>query len=338
MYLFINSGPVTQTPLTYVLSITSNESYDDLTEDGKFTKVIAGQEMFKRYISTNMSSFMTIINAKDVNLEGSVSYTVSISVSMDSGLTAEASKVFEVSWEDTEDIELDVAYSFNRDDAIMYLTPSCTDSYGIYNENVLISVYRKEFDGGFTELAKNLTNTPGNTITDPHPTLDYARYRLSAKDVVTGKVYFSDIPSIPTKIPSIIIQWDESWSGYTTDYVDDFAEPVWKGSAVKLPYNVDESDSNNVDVQYVEYIGRKHPVSYFGTHVGQTASWSTEIPKSDVATIYALRRLAAWPGNAYVRSPSGVGYWATVTVSFSITHLEMTVPVTLDIKRVEGGA
>lgn len=78
-------------------------------------------------------------------------------------------------------------------------------------------------------------------------------------------------------------------------------------------------------------------MSYYGTQLGETASWKVEIEKSDVDTLYALRRLAIWMGDVYVREPSGSGYWANISVSFSQTHKVLTIPVTLDITRVEGG-
>ena len=78
-------------------------------------------------------------------------------------------------------------------------------------------------------------------------------------------------------------------------------------------------------------------MSYYGTLRTEDAQWSTVIPKSDKETIYALRRLAIYPGDVYVREPSGVGYWATITVGLDTTHKELTIPVTFDIKRVEGG-
>ena len=87
----------------------------------------------------------------------------------------------------------------------------------------------------------------------------------------------------------------------------------------------------------VKYIGREHPVSYYGTQLGSTATWNVEIPADDADTLYALRRLAVWMGNAYVREPSGSGYWANVQVSFSKKHCEETIPVTFKITRVEGG-
>ena len=92
-----------------------------------------------------------------------------------------------------------------------------------------------------------------------------------------------------------------------------------------------------MDVELVEYAGRKRPVSYYGTQLGESATWRVDIDKKDEDTLYALRRLAIWPGDVYVREPSGSGYWANITVSFSQTHKELVIPVSLDIKRVEGG-
>ena len=106
---------------------------------------------------------------------------------------------------------------------------------------------------------------------------------------------------------------------------------------LKLPYNIDVSNSHKPDVELVEYIGRSHPVSYYGTQVGETASWSVDIPMSDKETLYAIRRLAKWMGNVYVREPSGSGYWANIKVSFSQKHRDVVIPVTFDITRVEGG-
>ena len=200
-----------------------------------------------------------------------------------------------------------------------------------------MSVYRREFDGSFTELATGLDNTEGTYITDPHPSLDYARYRVVAITNSTGAVSYYDVPGYPINEKSIIIQWDEKWSSF--DYVEDadLEKPPWNGSLLKLPYNIDISDDYSVDVELVNYIGRKYPVGYYGTKIGHSSTWSTSIPKYDKETLYGLRRLALWTGDVYVREPSGSGYWANITVSFSQEHCELSIPVTLKIKRVEGG-
>ena len=180
-----------------------------------------------------------------------------------------------------------------------------------------------------------MTNT---WIPDPHPALDYARYRIVAKSNSTGSISYYDMPGLPIGETCVIIQWDEKWSTYNSTIEEDVAEPVWSGSMLKLPYNIDVSESNDADVSLVSYIGRKHPVSYYGTKVGTKSIWNVDIEKDDEETIYALRRLAVYMGDVYVREPSGLGYWANIKVSFSQKHCELTIPVTLDITRVEGGA
>ena len=202
---------------------------------------------------------------------------------------------------------------------------------------VNLAVYRREFDGSFTELATGLDSSRDTTVTDPHPALDLARYRIVATSQSTGAVSYYDLPGHPVGCKSIVIQWNEAWSNFDAKSTDALESPPWAGSLLKLPYNIDVSDTNNSDVALIEYIGRAHPTTYYGTQLGQTATWSVAIRKDDEETLYGLRRLAKWLGDVYVREPSGSGYWATISVSFSQKHRELTIPVTLDITRVEGG-
>lgn len=204
-------------------------------------------------------------------------------------------------------------------------------------DDVRLSVYRREYDGRFVEIATNLKNGDSAFITDPHPALDYARYRVVAISETTGAVSYNDIPGFIVGEKAVIIQWDENWSSFNTTEEDPLEIPSWSGSMLKLPYNIDVSDSNSVDISMVNYIGRSHPVSYYGTQLGTTATWNVDIPKSDKNTLYGLRRLAIYMGDVYVREPSGSGYWAHVEVSFNQTHCETVIPVTLNLTRVEGG-
>ena len=213
----------------------------------------------------------------------------------------------------------------------------CEVIIGTRIEGITLSVYRREFDGTFTELATGLDNSDNTFITDPHPALDYARYRIVAVTTSTGAIGYYDVPGYPVGEKAIIIQWNEDWSYFDTTEESALEQPSWAGSLLRLPYNVDVSDRNTPDVSLVEYIGRKHPVSYYGTQLGESASWSVDIPKDDEETLYALRRLRIWMDDVYVREPSGTGYWAQITVSFSQTHCETIIPVTIDITRVEGG-
>ena len=205
-------------------------------------------------------------------------------------------------------------------------------------EDVLLSVYRREFDGTFTEIAKGLENTNGTYITDPHPALDYARYRIVATEKSTGAVSFYDMPSYPVGGKAAIIQWDEEWSSFdVSGGEDELEQPPWSGSMLQLLYNIDVSDKHSKEVELVRYAGRERPVDYYGTHLDTSQTWNVSVPAEDKETLYTLRRLSIWKGNVYVREPSGTGYWASIDVSYNINHKEVTIPVTINITRVEGG-
>ena len=204
-------------------------------------------------------------------------------------------------------------------------------------EGVTLSVYRREYDGRFIEIGSGIVNTENTYVTDPHPSLDFARYRIVAIDDSTGAVSYTDIPGYYVGVKSVIIQWDETWSSFETTSAEPLEEVSWAGSMLKLPYNIDVSDSNSIDVSLIEYIGRSHPVSYYGTQLGVSSTWNVDIIKNDKDTLYGLRRLAIYTGDVYVREPSGSGYWANIAVSFGQKHCEGVIPVTLNIKRVEGG-
>ena len=213
----------------------------------------------------------------------------------------------------------------------------CTIEESNLVDNITLSVYRREYDGTFTELMTGIDNNANTFITDPHPSLDYARYRIVAIDKTTGAVSYFDVPGYPVGCTSIILQWAEAWSSFDTTSEDALASTPWSGSMLRLPYNIDVSSSTSPEVSLINYIGRANPVSYYGTQRGETATWNAVIPKSDKETLYALRRLSIWMGDVYVREPSGSGYWAHITVTFPQKHTETTTSVTLNITRVEGG-
>ncbi len=227
----------------------------------------------------------------------------------------------------------DIVYQ-NADNQLFCFAESET---GVLVEDIILSVYRREYDGTFVEIGDGIVNTNNTFVTDPHPSLDFARYRIIATSNSTGAVSYSDIKGYEVGEKSVIIQWDEKWSDFETTNEDELETPAWSGSMLKLPYNIDVSDSNSPDTTLVKYIGRKHPVSYYGTQVGTSSSWNVAIDKKDIDTLYALRRLAIWMGDVYVREPSGSGYWANINVSFDQKHRELTIPVRLDITRVDGG-
>lgn len=329
------AGPTTQRAIGYNLSVTSNDTYDTIDSLGHTKIVNKGEALYSKYFdySGNLS---VSLSANDLSLENNMTYKIACVVSMNSGLTAESSTTFKVAWSDSR-YSVNCRITVDENSYAASISPYCKDNTGKYAEDVTLSVYRKEFDGSFTEIISGIKNAKNTFVTDPHPALDYARYRIIATSITTGKVIYYDAPIYLVGGKAAIIQWNEVWSDFDISIDDTLASPSWAGSMLKLPYNIDISDSNNRDVSLVEYIGREHPVTYHGTQLGTSSVWSMDIPASDKETIYALRRLQNWMGDVYVREPSGAGYWASISVSFSKKHCDVVIPVSIDVTRVEGG-
>lgn len=391
-YIGALPGPKTQAPIGYHLVITSNDIYETVDDIGNSRMVNSGEELYSKYFDIN-TDLMVEMSAHNLNLENNISYTVSCTVSMNSGLTATESLTFTVTWTD-ERYTPNAEIGIDEESLTAYIRPYCEERKSVYHKvnlsagryivtdevldgvygssipgrktttgeqvysgttvddetvyyceveevtpvtDVLMSVYRREFDGTFTELAAGLDSAKYTTITDPHPALDYARYRIVAASKATGAISYYDPPGYPVGSAAVVIQWDEEWSRFETSETAPLEQPPWSGSLLKLPYNIDVSDDNAPDVELVKYAGREHPIAYYGTQVGHKANWSMEIDKNDKETLYALRRLQRWMGDVYVREPSGSGYWANILVSFSQKHTAVIIPVTLTITRVEGG-
>lgn len=335
IYLKCETGPNTQMPIGYHVEITSNEVYTTVDEIGNKKIINAGEALYSQYFDTK-EQLLLEISAHSIDLENTINYTVKCTVSMDSGLTSEAELDFDVSWTEFT-YEPDAEIGIDEETYTAYISPYCLNEMSEAVADVELSVYRKEFDGTFTEIATGLSPLDESYVTDPHPALDYARYRIVATSKSTGSVSYYDPPGYPVGGNSVIIQWDDEWTNFNTTEDEELETPPWVGSMLKIPYNIDVSDNNKPDSALVNYIGRKYPVSYYGTHVGASATWNMVIPKEDKDTLYALRRLSVWMGDVYVREPSGSGYWANITVSFNQKHSDVTIPVTLDITRVEGG-
>lgn len=323
-------------PTGYYISVVARSSYNTVDEVGNDKSVVEGNKVFSRYYDVTDSTIIEEISAQDLTLENNEEYEVVCTVSMNSGLIGEnKSKPFMVAWM-VQGYEPNAEITIHKDKLMALIRPF---SYAP-NGSVLLSVYRREFDGTFTEIAADIDNTESTWVTDPHPALDYARYRITARDKSTSAVNYYDVPAFPVKEHAVVIQWNERWQSidsYNSDMVIENIDQTYTVSMLRLPYNIDVSNAHSPDVSLVRYIGRKRPVSYYGTQLGESATWNVEIPKSDTETLYALRRLAIYMGNVYVREPSGSGYWASINVSFSQKHLGLTIPVTINITPVEGG-
>ena len=228
----------------------------------------------------------------------------------------------------------DIVYAGFLDDVLTHFCVRVSEE-PVPIENLTFGVYRRESDGKFTEILSGIPNQ--SYVTDPHPSLHVACYRIVAQDDLTGSISYSDIPGYPIFEKGVIIQWDETWSDYKEIMEGEITDSIWAGSKIELLYNIDISESNDVDKSLINYIGRENPVSYYGTTLGTSMTWNMDVPSYDLETVYMLRKLSNWMGDVYIRESSGLGYWANVTVSFSRRHTEVVIPVTIEIRRVEGG-
>lgn len=332
------AGPNTQKPTGYSINVMPNEVCEITDDIGNVETINPGVSIYSQYFDTD-EPLLVEFSPSNIDLQNGIEYTLICTVSMDSGLTAEESITFNVEWGETA-YEPDIEIAIDPDTLVAEIMPYCIDDDGNYIEDALVSLYRREFDGSFVELSKDLDNMDNTYVTDPHPALDYARYRVVSKSKTTGAIAFYDPPGYPVGEKAVVIQWDEAWSNFNVPDGDEaeLEQPSWAGSMLKLPYNIDVSDNSDPDVSLIEYAGRSHPVAYYGTQKGSTATWNVDIDRTDEETLYGIRRLAAYMGDVYVREPSGSGYWANVKVSYSQTHAELTIPITFNITRVEGGA
>lgn len=332
--------PIAQYIIGYHTEIVANQTHETLDNYGETTVVQEGDVVYSKSFDNISGGLDFVINltAGDIRLTTDINYTLTCTVTMNSGLSVAKSFNFNVLWA-SSDYYLDADIEIDTTDFTATIQPFCkTTSDGELVENMLLYVYRREYDGSFTRISGDIDNMGSVHVVDPHPALDYARYRIVATSKDGSTNIYTDLLDYPVGGKSIILQWDEKYNDFSIDDDSDYAETkYWGGQMLKLPYNIDVSNKYSPDVSLVEYIGRNFPVSYYGTQLGESATWNATIPKSDKETLYALRRLARWMGDVYVREPSGSGYWANIEVSFPQKHLDLVIPVTINIVRVEGG-
>ena len=326
-----------QRPIAYHIRVTSNDFYETVDAAGRTKTINPGDAVYSQYFDISTGSIIVEMSASNIDLEPLNAYTVHCDVSMSTGHTVSAYDEFNVYWQDDNTYFHDLEIYFNEQTYEATIRPICLDIEGNPVDDVTLSLYRREYNGEFVEIATDIPNTH-TSVTDPHPSLDYARYRLVAKTKDTGTVTFYDAPGHYIGCSSVIIQWDEDQARLGTLKSYSTSSPPWAGSMLVLPYNIKISDARKREVATVNYAGREYPVSYHGVTIDDSSTWSAVIPKSDTDTIYMLRCLSLWSGRVYAREPSGMGFWATVTVSFNMDYDALTVPVTLNLTRVEGGA
>lgn len=334
-HLEAEAGPQTQAPIGYSVEIKARTDYETVDTIGNEVSVRSGDTIFSQYYDIN-TALNIDFSADNLDLENGQSYQIEVEVAMNSGLTAESTRIFDVNWEE-KTYEPDCSIAIDESTYAAYLTPYCVDNDGNTVPNVTLGLYRREIDGQFTKIITGVEPGQNTVVTDPHPALDYARYRVVAIHKDTGAVSYYDIPSYPIGFIGVIIQWDEDWINLDTNNPDLALSPTWAGSMLKLQANVDINHSNKVDVAMINYAGRQYPVSYYGTSNDYTMTWSLDVPSEDKETLAALERLSRYAGDVYVRDYHGNGFWANVNLTINNKHNEVLVPIQFTITRVEGG-
>lgn len=330
----ILSTMTNQKPTGYYLNIIATMQYTTVDNIGNDMIVTPGTKILSKYYDNITTTFDEEITAGDVDFVDGQNYKVVLTASMDSGLTVTNEKTFRVNW--IEQLPAPMADVYIDKETVSASIIPYVNLPEDSDDTVYLSVYRREYNGGYTQISDTEVLNY-ESVKDPHPALDFARYRIVARSSNTGAISYYDLPGVPTGEIAVVIQWDEKWQEYDTTTGDAMITQPWTGSMLKLPYNISISKNHNPDVSLVQYIGRKRPVGYYGTQLGESDTWSVAIPKDDADTLYGIRRLAAWMGDVYIREPSGLGYWANLKVSYNTSYSDLTIPISFNVTPVEGG-
>lgn len=326
-------------PVAYFIEVCAAQGYEADTPSG--TRFVDDDEVL--YTTTVRKSAtvanITIPTAPWQPVDGQI-YYVRATVTLSSGIEYSAESVLiDCQW-DSYLAEPD-ALLYEVADRAMVIQPRCREAVDIAPDGEVTSwvwqecvmdVYRVHSDGTAVLIAENVKN--GGTCHDDHPTFNAQRYRIVAKATATGETRYADVSDDSVVCDSVVIQWDERWTdgARKSTYKDD----EYVGKALELPYNLKLGETYRPDVALVEYQGRTAPVKYAGTQRGSGLSIACDVEDTDTETVNLLRELAAWPGNAYVRTPNGLGGFYSVEVGVSTGFDTSLYSVTLNCKAVDG--
>lgn len=323
-----------QTPIAADVSIVAKTGHYVSRPDGTERWVGPGDTVWSAHYDRPPDPINVSVSAGDVSLESAQTYGVAAVCAMSSGLSCSGEAEFFCDFEDA-DISISLNISANGEYAAE-VAPFAYDGEGGYAEGVTLSIYRHETDGTMTPLVKGMPNDGTYSIVDEHASFGLASYRAVALVADTGQVVYGDDAEDVLTAESILIQWGADIGVREHAPGGDDVEDASETSVyLELPGNIEMSEDNDPDQSHIAYIGRKHPVAYYGTQLGQTASWTCVVEKDDAETLALLRELAALQGDVYVREPLGSGYWASAVPSWSSSYESSLVKVSIDVKRID---
>ena len=327
-------------PIQWWAKIVANASIRSVDRAGEDIWIAKGQEIWRRTVNVGQhgaykKSLDIQVEAQDILLTEGASYSLVVGCVTSQGMRGESQGTKFIPRFGASKVPRPFAdFDFDDESLTCKIKPRCNIK-GTSNlrPNTELSVYRINSDGTPELLADELNNNGKQYIIDTHPNFGRCRYRIVALDTSTGAQNASE-GFADTNFDSICIQWGDSFRRISTGGVDGVR---YTGERVLLPYNIKIDESYAPDVAFREYMGRNRPVAYYGTQKGMSASWSADLVRGeDTEDIEVLRELAGCMENAYVREPSGLGYWAHVDVSnITQTADSKKVSVTVQVTPVD---
>lgn len=301
--------------VAYDVAIVCAAPADVIDMYGRTVRTSVGEVAWQGHYDTSDDPLEVEVGAGECMLADGGTYELRAAVAMASGLRAESDPApFGVSF-DVSMAQPSATVTFDPDYLTADVVPACYEldpetgeETGELRDGTSLAVYRIEADGDLVCLARRVANDGATTVTDPHATFRECWYHVVAVDDATGVSTAADY-SDDSEHGSCTIQWGESWrpAGEGATRYD------YEGSILDGFYNMTFDQDVEPSAEAARYAGRKRPVHYYdGIAVEESASYTIQFSLSDAETMSLARALLAYPGDVYVREPTGTGYWARV--------------------------
>lgn len=331
----------------WVVTITIAEAVETTDLNGDEKLVAAGALVFEAALEPDSEDFdytavSTTLDPDDANIIDGASYNVVLEAVSTYGTTASSTNEFTTNYSG-EAPEPDLTITPVDDSLEAHLFPVCYSSTDVDEEDPdaeeeltlrddikELKVWRTDPNGDRLLIAEGIENTGTVELVDPYPNFGTASYRIAAV-ATDGSIGFMD-QSVDVDCNEVVIQFADGFKTYS----DDSDEDTTQGE-IRLPYNLEISETYDPDVSLVEYIGNSEPTLYTGTQRGATVKTSSVVLRVDDSDMVAmLRRYAGDITKAYYRDPTGLGFWAYIKVGLSTAYDSAAVSVDLDITRITG--
>ena len=88
-YISVLAKPATQVPISYYIEIIANDGYEPVDDLGNKKVINPGDIVYQKYYDPDINAwqFLLEMSPANIDLENDISYTVSVTVAMDSGLS-----------------------------------------------------------------------------------------------------------------------------------------------------------------------------------------------------------------------------------------------------------